>query len=147
MKKTAPSATASGSAASAPRGKFQPAAFTSFAKRSSSSRTTKPSPKSPASPSAPASTTAISPTLTDDPCPRCLPMAQAGDLRMEMVQRLPEGARAPRSVPHNDGDYRGPCCFDCGAADTLVKLDHVFDFEQARIAAGNDRQEQYPMPR
>lgn len=73
-------------------------------------------------------------------------MAQAGDLRMEMVQRLPEGARAPRSVPHNGGDYRGPCCFDCGAADTLVKLDHVFDFEQARIAVGNDRQEQYRMP-
>jgi hypothetical protein len=56
-----------------------------------------------------------------------------------MVQPLPEGAWAPLDM---DGD---PCCFDCQSAFTVMK--HVgLNFEQARIAVGNDRQEQYRLP-
>lgn len=87
------------------------------------------------------------PPLTDTPCPRCLPLAQAGRIRMETVQRLPEGATAPRAVPTKDVPYTGPCCLDCGAADTVLRLiPSTPGFVAARIAVGTDRQEQYRLP-
>ena len=100
------------------------------------------------------------------PCPRCLALAMADQLRLECVLPLFAGALAPRAV-----DGSGPCCIDCGAADLVVKmldrnafkrrqvmtrvrlhprlrherafanLDAGFTFEMARIAVGNDRQE------
>jgi len=84
--------------------------------------------------------------MTELPCPRCLPMAGFGRIRLEMVQPLPKGAAAPLAkVPGG-----GPCCFDCAAADTLSRLspkvNREMDFEMARIAVGNDRQEQYRLP-
>lgn len=86
------------------------------------------------------------PPMTEDPCPRCLPLAQAGRIRMEMVQRLPAGAFAPMAVPGED-EYRGKCCFDCGAADGLLRvMPGVPGFVAARIAVGADRQEQYRLP-
>jgi len=73
------------------------------------------------------------------PCPRCLALAKELRIRTETVQPIPEGA-GPRGL---DGQR---CCFDCQAADNLVKLGMVPDFEMARIAVGNDRQEQYRLP-
>lgn len=76
------------------------------------------------------------------PCPRCLPLAQEGDIRWEMVQPLPSGAYAPLAkVPGGK-----PCCWDCAAADTLLRLRRAPNFLAARIAVGNDRQEQYRLP-
>lgn len=87
------------------------------------------------------------PPLTSKPCPRCLPLALAGRLRMETVQRLPEGAFAPRAVPTDETPYKGPCCLDCGAADTLLRVTpSTPGFVAARIAVGADRQEQYRLP-
>ena len=80
------------------------------------------------------------PPLTDKPCPLCLKLAQDGCIRVEMIQRVPAGAFAPRDL---DGD---PCCFDCASARTLMKLMSSLNFEMARIAVGNDRQEQYRLP-
>lgn len=66
---------------------------------------------------------------------------------MELVQRLPEGACAPRATPTEDVPYTGPCCFDCGAADTVLRMiPSTPGFVAARIAVGNDRQEQYRLP-
>lgn len=79
--------------------------------------------------------------LTDDPCPRCLRLAREGVLRAEMVQRMPAAAFAPLA---RDGS--GKCCRDCGAADALTGLSSSLDFEMARVAVGNDRQEQYRLP-
>jgi len=87
------------------------------------------------------------PRLSEDPCPRCLALAQAGRLRMEVVQRLPEGAFAPRAVPTKEVPYAGPCCRDCGAADALLRvIPTTPGFVAARVAVGNDRQEQYRLP-
>jgi hypothetical protein len=74
------------------------------------------------------------------PCPRCLELAREGKLRTEAVQPLPEGALAPIGL------NRQRCCYDCASADTVVKLRIVPTFEMARIATGNDRQEQYRFP-
>jgi hypothetical protein len=86
--------------------------------------------------------------FTEEACPRCLPLAGFGRIRAETVQRLPKGAHAPLSMDDNK-----PCCFDCAAADTLVKMnvilsddDSMTHFLMARIAVGNDRQEQYRLP-
>ncbi|OHD23817.1 MAG: hypothetical protein A2Y38_17155 [Spirochaetes bacterium GWB1_59_5] len=80
------------------------------------------------------------PVLTDKPCPRCLDLAQRGRIRMETIQRLP-AKPAPRGL------NKRYCCFDCAAADGLMKLQKwsIDDqhFEMARIATGNCRQEQY----
>lgn len=103
--------------------------------------------------------------MTDTPCPRCLPLAFAGRIRHETVQRLPEGAWAPRARPiearrcteHEDCEahpalgeacahYQGPCCLDCASADTLLAMQQAPCFVSARIAVGNDRQEQYRLP-
>ncbi len=75
-----------------------------------------------------------------EPCPRCLELKMQDKLRTEMVQPLPEGAAAPL------GYDRRKCCYDCAAADTLIRLKIVQTFEQARVAVGNERQEQYRLP-
>lgn len=81
------------------------------------------------------------PSLTDKPCPRCLSLAQKGRLRPETVQRLPPGAMAPLA---RDGS--GKCCFDCASAEGVMRRISGMDFEMARIAVANDRQEQYRLP-
>jgi hypothetical protein len=78
---------------------------------------------------------------SDQPCPRCRNLYDTNVLDdPEMVQPLGEHPALAR-------DGTGPCCDDCRAADTLLSLDHVGpDFGMARIAVGNDRQEQYRLP-
>lgn len=78
--------------------------------------------------------------FTDSPCPRCLALARARKIRVETVQRLPAGAFAPLGLDNR------PCCFDCQSADTLMRFQKILDFEQARLAVANDRQEQYRFP-
>jgi hypothetical protein len=85
------------------------------------------------------------PALTRTPCPTCLPLAQRRDIDMEMVQRVPEGAWAPISKKYKDVRI----CFDCASAEALVqraKETGCPTFLMARIAVGNDRQEQYRLP-
>jgi hypothetical protein len=95
------------------------------------------------------------------PCPRCLPLAWNGQIRVETVQPLPPGAAAPLAE-----DGSGPCCYDCQAADTVSKV--VFGgrqvwaalepgaskrplragmpFSAMRVVTGNERQEQLRLP-
>lgn len=80
-------------------------------------------------------------TLHSVPCPRCKELARDGLIRVETVQPLPEGAWAPLA---RDGS--GRCCADCAAADAVIRLGWAPNFLAARIAVGNDRQEQYRMP-
>ncbi len=78
--------------------------------------------------------------MTALPCPRCLPLAKKHDIRAETLQPLP--AQAPPL-----GMDGKPCCFDCQAADNLMKTARsVNSFIAARIAVGNTRQEQYRLP-
>lgn len=82
--------------------------------------------------------------LSEEPCPRCLALANEGQLRLEMVQRLQIGGAAPVA---RDGS--GKCCLDCASADGLLSFMGVgqyLNFVMARIAVGNDRQEQYRLP-
>lgn len=79
------------------------------------------------------------------PCPRCLALAQQRVLRIEHVQPLPEGTLAPLSRARAADGTFPPCCFDCAAADALVAFMGI-DFDAARIAVGNDRQEQLRFP-
>jgi len=51
-----------------------------------------------------------------DPCPRCINAHMNGAIRKEAIMPLPEGADAPLDLEGN------PCCHDCAAADTLVKI-------------------------
>ncbi len=82
------------------------------------------------------------PNLEAEPCPRCLGLAREGKLRLECVMPLPPGAMAPLAV-----DRSGKCCFDCAAADTVMRFNMgVPGFGAARIAVGNDRQEQFRLP-
>lgn len=82
------------------------------------------------------------PPMTETPCPRCLALAQAGGLRMEAVQRLPQGAFAPLA---RDGS--GKQCFDCAAAETVQRaVPGRMGWPECRIAVANDRQEQYRLP-
>ena len=74
------------------------------------------------------------------PCPRCLPMAWEGTIRIEALQPLPEGAMAPHAQ-----DGSGPCCQHCGAADALTR-GTILNFEQARVAVANDFQEKIRLP-
>lgn len=88
--------------------------------------------------------------LSEKPCPRCLPLAGFGRIHAETIQRLP--ANSPPL------DMQGtPCCWDCSAADTLLKLGAIgvkhdkagegaTNFVMARIATGNDRRDQYRLP-
>lgn len=102
------------------------------------------------------------------PCLRCVKLAYSGRIRTETVMPLPPGDTAPEAA-----DGSGPCCWDCQSADNLQKLmsrglaphlgprtRHVvhkttqeriddwsaFTFVMARVAVGNDRQEQLRMP-
>lgn len=80
--------------------------------------------------------------LTEEPCPRCLGLAQDHEIRVETVQRLPAAPWTPLAQ-----DRSGPCCFDCASADALMRLPPgAYTFAMARIAVGNDRQEQYRLP-
>ena len=79
--------------------------------------------------------------MTEQACPRCLRLAREGRIRAETVQRMPSGAFAP--LGH---DGYGKCCRDCGAADGLAAHMKGLDFLSARIAVGNDRQEQNRLP-
>jgi hypothetical protein len=87
------------------------------------------------------------------PCPRCLALYEAGKIRGETVMPLPEQT-PPRAIY---GAFRGqPCCFDCQAADNLIKcglipgpgdgVDQGSSFVAARIVVGNERQELFRMP-
>lgn len=82
------------------------------------------------------------PPLSNAACTLCLELAKAGKIRVEAVQRLPEGAWAPLSK-----FSIMKCCFDCQSAETLMHRRSVnLNFEQARVAVSNERQEQYRMP-
>ena len=72
------------------------------------------------------------------PCLSCLKSAKAF-MRVEAVQPLPEGARAPMGL---DGKKQ---CHDCAAAGTVMRIMGL-TWVQARIAVANDRQEQYRLP-
>lgn len=80
--------------------------------------------------------------LTETPCPRCRELAEGRRIRAETVQPLPRGPWAPLA---RDGS--GPCCFDCASADALLAtMPSTPGFVAARVAVGNDRQEQYRLP-
>lgn len=57
------------------------------------------------------------------------------------MQRLPKGALAPLAR-----DGTGKCCFDCASADAVRRHTSGMNFEMARIAVANDRQDQYRIP-
>lgn len=105
------------------------------------------------------------------PCPRCLKLAWADQIRKETVMPLPPKGEAPLSREDDK-----PCCFDCASADGLMALMNAknegerrativkpllwkalkraptehdirgFSFLMARICVGNDRQEQFRLP-
>ena len=80
--------------------------------------------------------------MTAEPCPRCLPLVIDGRIRRETLQPLRGGALDPHAV-----DGSGPCCRDCAAADTLLRLGYGHpDWDANRIVTGNDRQEQLRLP-
>ena len=81
------------------------------------------------------------PKLSETPCPRCLALAMDRLIRPETVQRLPKGI----GVAPVARDGSGKCCFDCASADALT-CRMGLTFAMARIAVGNDRQEQYRLP-
>lgn len=81
------------------------------------------------------------PKLSETPCPRCLELATDRLVRPEVVQRMPEGV----GIAPIARDGSGKCCFDCASADALTGRMGL-TFLMARIAVGNDRQEQYRLP-
>src|SRR5687767_11028471 len=76
--------------------------------------------------------------MTTFPCPRCLKLARAGDMRAEAVMPLPQGAFAPMAK-----DGSGGCCLDCAVADGLMSAPGLMSFSMARTVVANDRQENY----
>lgn len=102
------------------------------------------------------------PAETGEPCPLCLEARRKGFIRTEAIQPLP--ALAP---PHSTEGNR-PCCHDCQAADTLLRVlerqgDRIGAYARSKAEAlapkhdrtawlmmrcvvGNDRQEQYRVP-
>jgi hypothetical protein len=83
------------------------------------------------------------------PCPRCYSLARMGLIRNEMVMPLPASAAAPMAKFPGGS----PCCHDCASADALVLLtsrgliaEAPINFTMARIAVGNERQEQLRSP-
>lgn len=73
-------------------------------------------------------------------CPTCMRLVFNGIIRTEMVQPLPPKGIAPLN-------YEGEAtCYDCSSALTLMKRVQALDFNMARIAVGNDRQEQFRLP-
>lgn len=82
---------------------------------------------------------------TGDACPICSGMmTMAHDqLRSEMVLPVPASPRAPTAK------RPGPLtriCFDCSAAETVSRLMPAMTFAMARVAVGNERQEQLRLP-
>lgn len=80
------------------------------------------------------------PMLSDEPCPRCIRAYLNGLIRKRAIQRLPEGAMAPRDY---DGHRQ---CWDCQAADTLSRLNVGDPDRHSRVATGADRCAQYLLP-
>lgn len=79
--------------------------------------------------------------LSNTVCPVCLKMAWAGKIRPGMVMPLPDF-----SPPLLRSDNK-PCCRDCAAADGLAAGDRLgMNFDMARIAVGNEREEHMRMP-
>ncbi len=99
-----------------------------------------------------------------EPCPKCLALAKDRQIRTETVMPLPELA-PPLDLQGN------PCCHDCQAAETIIKIgilpwresierseaglpkgvtvtdeEKESKFYMARVAVGNDRQEQFRFP-
>ena len=74
---------------------------------------------------------------TEAPCPVCIEMVNSGYLEWSSVMPLP--VVGPRSV---DGR---PCCFDCQAAEVLMRLSSV-TFDMARHAVAAERAETLRMP-
>lgn len=81
-----------------------------------------------------------SPPMTNEPCQRCLELVHEGVLEFEALQRMPEGAFAPRA---RRGNVR--VCFDCASADALMERTRM-TFEMARVCVGNDRMDSYRWP-
>lgn len=79
--------------------------------------------------------------MTTTPCSVCYALAKERQIRDEMVQPLPQGAFASRSVKHKCG-----ICLDCSAAETLLRFKLVPEFLMARIAVGSDREDQLRLP-
>lgn len=73
-------------------------------------------------------------------CPSC--ETQIDILRRETLMPVPKGALAPRSIHR----HLGAICFDCAAAETLVRLKMAPDWDMARVAVANDRQEKLRLP-
>ena len=66
------------------------------------------------------------------PCPRCLRALDDGFIWHEMVQPIPP-------APPTGKDGSGPCCRDCAAAETIMRVIGGMDWPMARVAIGNDR--------
>lgn len=100
--------------------------------------------------------------MTEAPCPRCLRLAIEGRIRVETVMPLPAGAWAPMRRPGGDDERADGSdlvdeaygrdkkqekqCLDCASAETCIRLLGLPGFVAARVAVGNDRQEQLRMP-
>lgn len=92
------------------------------------------------------------------PCTRCLKLAWDNRIRLETVMPIPDTKIAALACVPSKHEDAGPCCVDCAAADTLVKMGIVIkprrnlpkDLDQAflmaRVCVGNDRQEQLRLP-
>jgi hypothetical protein len=80
---------------------------------------------------------------TDKPCPKCSALVgfDRNEIRLETVLPLAVGARAPMS--RDKGSKK--VCFDCASAEGLIGMAGM-TFAMARIAVGNDRQEQLRLP-
>jgi hypothetical protein len=73
-------------------------------------------------------------------CPKCMRLVFNNHIRVEMVQPLPPNGIAPL-------DYEGEAtCHDCHSALNLMRRVPSLTFEMARVAVGNDRQEQFRLP-
>lgn len=79
--------------------------------------------------------------MTTKPCPRCLVLAQEGEIRPETILPVPQGAFAPEA---RDGS--GKTCFDCASAEALQGMGVHPDFTACRVVVGNDRQENLRLP-
>jgi hypothetical protein len=80
---------------------------------------------------------------TGTPCPTCLLAVLEGTINREAVQPLPE-----RAGPLLRSTGR-PCCRDCAATDTLLRLAGMGEgltWDMARHAVANDRREQLRLP-
>lgn len=112
--------------------------------------------------------------MTDTPCPVCICLWKASKIPARFVMPMAKGAWAPLSdgtiarwlekrtpdpFARRDNDLsRRPTtvlppakpvkyiCHDCGAAETLLRFTTALTFDMARIATGNDREEQFRLP-